>query len=217
MKPIFVYNVLNCYIWIYVNKAVVLTTSLYIKAAQYTRAGLKLLKQMNFIQGFAALAFVATSLVNALTFTAPTTTNYASGTVIPLQVALTSSGDLSTTLTYTAVFSCAAGSYQLNSLVIGQSYSVIPPGVFGPTTLTVTAVGCATALLSLTITPTVPNYPPNYVPVQLPLLSNPYPTLYSHFDEKGDAVIDAVAYFSNQEESLACSEDAECVKKHTKK
>lgn len=193
-----------------------MTTALYIKAASCTRACRKQPKQMNFIQGFAILAFFAISLISALTFDAPTTTNFSSGTVIPLNVSL-SNGDLSTTLTYSAVFSCAAGSYQLNSLVLGQSYSVIPPGVFGPTTLTVTAVGCATALLSLVITPAVPNYPPNYVPVQLPLLSNPYPTLYSHFDEKGDAVIDAVAYFSNQEESLSCSKDAECVKKHTKK
>ena len=173
---------------------------------------------MNIIGTFVALSFAVLSSVYSLSIITPTsgTSNFASGDVISLNVTLSDS-DLLTTTTYTAVFSCAAGSYQLNSLVLGEVYSIIPPGIFGPTTLTVTAVGCATDLLSITITPSIPNYPPNYVPVQLPLLSNPYPTLYSHINENGDAVIDAFAFFSNQEESLACSKDSECVEKLVKK
>jgi len=170
---------------------------------------------MNLVQVFATLALSTISIIHALTINQPANANFASGDVIPLNVSL-DSDDFTTTLTYSAVFSCAAGAYQLSNLVLGTSYSVIPPGIFGPVTLTVTATGCSTALLSINITPAVPNYPPAYVPVQLPHLAYPFPSLYAHFNENGKAEIDAFVYFNTLEEAIECSSDSNCANKHIK-
>ena len=172
---------------------------------------------MNIVQFFTTLALTAISFNNALTITNPAANqgNFASGEIISLNVKL-DVDDLASTLTYSAVFSCAAGAYQLSNLVLGTTYSVIPPGIFGPVTLSVTATGCSIALMSLSITPAVPNYPPAYTPVQLPSLTYPFPALYAHFNENGKAEIDAVAYFSTPEEAIECSSDAKCVEKYVK-
>lgn len=170
---------------------------------------------MNIVQVFATLALSGIYFIHALTISDPVSANFASGDVITLNVVL-DSGDLTTTLYYSAVFSCAVGAYQLSNLVLGTSYSVIPPGIFGPVTLTVTASGCSTALMSLIITPSIPNYPPAYVPVQLPRLAYPFPSLYAHFNENGKAEIDAVAYFNTPEEAIDCNSDAKCVEKYIK-
>ncbi len=170
---------------------------------------------MKLISFFVSSALLAVSSIKALSITNPTS-NFATGQVIPLNVVL-SEGDLELVSTYSAVFSCSAGSYQLNNLVLGATYPVIPPGIFGLVTLTVTATGCATALTTFTVSAPVPNNPPAYVPVQLPQLTYPFPAIYAHFNEHGKAEIDAVAYFNGPEEALSCSQDAQCTEKHIKR
>jgi hypothetical protein len=175
-------------------------------------------KQMNFFQIFPALAFIAISFVDALKINKPTTDTFALGDVITLNVGLDLvNGDLQRTLTYTAVFSSSSGMYQMSGLAFDEDYSLIPPGAVGPTTLTLTATGCSTALLSLVINPSVPNSPPNFVQIPSLIFSQSLPVVYSHFDENGHAVIDGVAHFSNQEEALSCSKDPQCVETQIKK
>ena len=156
------------------------------------------------------------SSISSLIIIKPTS-NYAAGEPFEIRVVLDVNDSNQFSRSYTAVFSCAVGAYQLSTLAFNHTYPVITPGIYGLVTLAVTATGCQTAFYTFTISPAVPNYPPTYTPAQLPLLTNPFPAIYSHFNENGKAEIDAVAYFSSQDEALLCISDSQCSDKHIKR
>lgn len=83
------------------------------------------------------------------------------GTPIPVLVE-NAVGDLGET--YTASFSSAGGTYLVNGLVQGVTYNLVPAGIYGNTTLVVTATGSMTALVTFNII----NYNPNVVPLYIP-------------------------------------------------
>ena len=64
---------------------------------------------------------------------------------------------------YTASFSSASGTYQINGLVPGVIYNLATAGMQGNTTLVTTTTGGTTALVTFQIINYNPNIPPIYI------------------------------------------------------
>ena len=117
---------------------------------------------MNIFSIFLSAALMTISSISSLIIIKPTS-NYAAGEPFEIRVVLDVNDSNQFSRSYTAVFSCAVGAYQLSTLAFNQTYPVITPGIYGLVTLAVTATGCQTAFYTFTISPAVPHtLPPNY-------------------------------------------------------
>jgi len=111
---------------------------------------------------FYVFCLLVFKFINTLSIISPTVdSSIPFGRTIPVLVD-NSDGDISTY--YTATFSSSSGTFLINGLVQGITYNLVPAGIYGNTTLVVTATGGTTALVSFQII----NYNANIVPIFIP-------------------------------------------------
>jgi hypothetical protein len=94
---------------------------------------------------------------------------------------------------YTAIFTCAAGYFQITGLNTGKAYSIVPAGIYGNAIITVTAIDSRPATLSITITRSSANQPPIFI------RGNPsfLPSIYANMQEDGNLEVLSVEYLNS--------------------
>jgi hypothetical protein len=143
----------------------------------------------------ASASITFTLTLPSLSFTSPVAISPATvpkinyGEPVPLKVATNGAFAVQ----YTAIFTCAAGYFQITGLNTGTEYSIVPAGIYGNAIISVTAIDSRPAMLHITITRSSANQPPSFIP------GNPsfYPSIYANMQEDGNLEVLSVEYLNS--------------------
>ena len=114
-----------------------------------------------------ALNSPSINVLSFLTVTAPSSITYGQS----LSLKVETSGPQ---VEYTVSFACPTGSYQVTGLTTGDTYNIVPAGIYGQAVITVTATSNSPVTFSLNILKAAGNIPPAFIPGHLPNFPSVY-------------------------------------------
>ena len=101
-------------------------------------------------------------------------TNLPSSIVYGQAVNLLVSTNSTSSVQYTASFSCSSGSYQVSGLTTGKTYQLVPAGIYGNTVITVTGSNIMPGTGSIIINKFGGNIPPAFIPGRMTYYTSVY-------------------------------------------